>query len=53
MATKKDRYTGYFSKLETMTGAERRRYLNKKLKQIVAYAYEKAPPSRRRWTGPS
>ena len=43
MATKKDRTTGYFSKLETMTGAERRRYLNKKLKQIVAYAYEKAP----------
>ena len=26
-----------------MTPAERRRYLNKKLKQIVAYAYEKAP----------
>jgi phenylacetate-CoA ligase len=43
MATKKDRYTGYFSKLETMTGAERRRHLNKKLKQIVAYAYEQAP----------
>ena len=43
MATKKDRTTGYFSKLETMTAAERRRYLNKKLKQIVAYAYEKAP----------
>ncbi len=43
MATKKDRTTGYFSKLETMTGAERRRYLNKKLKQIVTYAYEKAP----------
>ena len=43
MATKKDRYTGYFSKLETMTAAERRRYQNKKLKQIVAYAYEQAP----------
>ncbi len=25
MTTKKDRTTGYFSKLETMTGAERRR----------------------------
>lgn len=43
MATKKDRYSGYFSKLETMTAAERRRYLNKKLKQIVAYAYDQAP----------
>ncbi len=43
MATKKDRYSGYFSKLETMTAAERRRYLNKQLKQIVAYAYDQAP----------
>jgi phenylacetate-CoA ligase len=48
MVTKKDRYSGYFSKLETMTAAERRRYLNRKLKQIVAYAYEKAPAFRKK-----
>ena len=43
MVTKKDRCSGYFSKLETMTGSERRRFQNRKLKQIIAYAYEKAP----------
>jgi hypothetical protein len=43
MVTKKDRYSGYFSKHETMTASERRQFQNKKLKQIVAYAYEKAP----------
>ena len=29
--------------LETMTGRERRRFQNRKLKHIMAYAYEKAP----------
>jgi phenylacetate-CoA ligase len=48
MATKKDRYSGYFSKQETMTAAERRRYLHKKLKQIVAYAYDQAPAFRKK-----
>jgi phenylacetate-CoA ligase len=43
MISKKDRYTGYFSKLETMTASERRQFQNRKLKQIIAYAYEKAP----------
>ncbi|OGP51337.1 MAG: hypothetical protein A2Y79_03940 [Deltaproteobacteria bacterium RBG_13_43_22] len=43
MVTKKDRCSGYFSKLEIMTESERRRYHNRKLKQIITYAYEKAP----------
>jgi len=48
MVTKKDRYSGYFSKYETMTASERRQFQNKKLRQIVAYAYEKAPAIRKK-----
>ena len=48
MVTKKDRYSGYFSKYETMTASERRQFQNKKLKQIIAYAYEKAPAIRKK-----
>ncbi len=43
MVTKKDRFSGFFSELETMTVGERRRFQNRKLKQIMAYAYEKSP----------
>lgn len=43
MIDKKDRYSGFFSKLETMTASERRQFQNRKLKQIISYAYEKAP----------
>lgn len=43
MIYKKDRYIGYFSKLETMTDSERRQFQNRKLRQIVTYSYEKAP----------
>lgn len=43
MISKTERYAGYFSKLETMTTSERRQFQNRKLKQIIAYAYEKAP----------
>lgn len=43
MATTKDRLSGNFSKLETMTIAERRRFQNRKLKQIIAYAYQNSP----------
>ena len=43
MVTRKERCSGYFSKLETMTGKERSRFRDRKLKQIITYAYEKAP----------
>ena len=43
MITKKDRRSGYFSELETMTVHERRRFQNRKLKHIIAYAYERSP----------
>ncbi len=43
MVTRKERCSGYYSKLETMTGKERSRLHDRKLKQIIAYAYEKAP----------
>jgi phenylacetate-CoA ligase len=41
--TRKERCSGYYSKLETLTGKERSRFYDRKLKQIIAYAYEKAP----------
>jgi phenylacetate-CoA ligase len=43
MISKKERTSGYFSKLETMTALERRRLHNRNLKRIMAYAYEHAP----------
>jgi phenylacetate-CoA ligase len=48
MVTKKDRFAGYFSKHETLTASERLRFQNRKLKQIVTYAYEKAPAIRKK-----
>ena len=48
MVTKKDRFSGYFSELETMTVNERRRFQNRKLKSIIAYAYEKSPAVKRK-----
>jgi phenylacetate-CoA ligase len=41
--SKKERYSGYFSKMETKTASERERYHNRNLKRMIAYAYEKAP----------
>jgi phenylacetate-CoA ligase len=43
MTTRKDRCSGYFSELETITGKERRRFQDRQLKQIISYAYENAP----------
>ncbi len=43
MIFRQDRYSGFFSKLETMPASKRRQVQNRKLRQIVAYAYEKAP----------
>lgn len=43
MVTRKDRFAGFFSKQETMTASERRQFQNRRLRQIIAYAYEKAP----------
>ena len=43
MATQKDRHSGFFSKMETITARERQRFQNRKLRQIITYAYEKAP----------
>ncbi|MBI4767159.1 MAG: AMP-binding protein [Deltaproteobacteria bacterium] len=43
MATRKDRLSGYFSKFETLTATEQRKIHNRKLRHIIAYAYEKAP----------
>lgn len=48
MIYKKDRYSGYFSQLETMPASKRRQFQNRKLRQIVAYAYEKAPAIRKK-----
>ncbi len=48
MIYKKDRYSGYFSELETMPASKRRQFQNRKLRQIVAYAYEKAPAIRKK-----
>jgi phenylacetate-CoA ligase len=48
MLNKKDRLSGYFSKHETLTASERLRFQNRKLKQIIAYAYEKAPAIKRK-----
>jgi len=44
-----NRKKGYFQpEKETMPAAERRRYLNRRLRQIVKYAYEKAPAIKRK-----
>jgi phenylacetate-CoA ligase len=48
MIGKKDRLTGYYSELETAAASERSRFQNRKLRQIVAYAYEKAPAFRKK-----
>ena len=49
MVTRKDRCSGYFSILETMNNRERRRFQNRKLKRIIAYAYEKAPAIKKKF----
>jgi phenylacetate-CoA ligase len=43
MVTRKERSSGYYSKTETMSVLDRQRFHNRKLKEIVTYAYQKAP----------
>ncbi|MGA3083934.1 MAG: hypothetical protein ABSE95_03985 [Thermodesulfobacteriota bacterium] len=43
MITQKDRRSGFFSRMETMSVRERQQFQNWKLRQLIAYAYEKAP----------